>query len=347
MLTVDKNLDTLLTLLACPLDLNALTLTNSNLNCKACGRSFEIIDGIPVLLSNNDKSNQKVRKTELFEESAEYFERVYVKRVKEWKLIPYLSETFQAADSWTLDVGTGAGILPLLNAKRGIFSVGMDVSLHGAKVGQAKARELGLTNCFFVVGDAVHLPFKSNAFQLVTNYTAIEHIYEPEACIRDMRRVLRPGGRLLLNTINNFSVMAGKTRMAALKDFLGESATYVNHLLGRDAYACHDHDDPASPTYENWKKGHDLDIYHARSYDLLEKTRRHFQVLSFTTHSYPSDGSSYEMTESLDVVKRPVSWKRRLIYDFVKLVSGLPFLKHIGRTTTIVGRKTESPPANG
>jgi SAM-dependent methyltransferase len=51
-----------------------------------------------------------------------------------------------------------------------------------------------------VVGDAHSLPFVTGAFDLIISTEVLEHALEPQRMIDEIRRVLRPGGRVLLTT---------------------------------------------------------------------------------------------------------------------------------------------------
>jgi SAM-dependent methyltransferase len=51
-----------------------------------------------------------------------------------------------------------------------------------------------------VVGDAHHLPFAPGSFDLIISTEMLEHTAEPQRIVDEIRRVLRPGGRLLLTT---------------------------------------------------------------------------------------------------------------------------------------------------
>lgn len=53
-----------------------------------------------------------------------------------------------------------------------------------------------------VAGDVHRLPFTDAAFDVVTANMVIEHITDPPALFRELHRVLRPGGRLLIHTPN-------------------------------------------------------------------------------------------------------------------------------------------------
>lgn len=63
------------------------------------------------------------------------------------------------------------------------------------------ARVQGSFECF--VADACALPFADRSLDLVTCQTLLIHLAEPRAALREMRRVLRPGGKVLLSEPNN------------------------------------------------------------------------------------------------------------------------------------------------
>lgn len=47
-----------------------------------------------------------------------------------------------------------------------------------------------------VQGDALTLPFRTDTFDLVLSQAVLEHVADPQACVDEMFRVLRPGGLL-------------------------------------------------------------------------------------------------------------------------------------------------------
>lgn len=90
-----------------------------------------------------------------------------------------------------LDVGCGSGAtLELLTA------YGEAWGLDPSRVALRLCRERGLDR--LVLGDAVQLPFAEHAFHLVTLLDVLEHIPDDVAALREIRRVLRPAGQLLL-----------------------------------------------------------------------------------------------------------------------------------------------------
>ena len=59
--------------------------------------------------------------------------------------------------------------------------------------------------CFFVIGSMEKLPFNDNSLTLVTLNTVVEHFKNPKAACREILRVLRPDGHLLIHTTNRLS----------------------------------------------------------------------------------------------------------------------------------------------
>jgi SAM-dependent methyltransferase len=49
-----------------------------------------------------------------------------------------------------------------------------------------------------VFGDGMRLPFRDRAVDTVLSFEVLEHVPDPDACVREFARVLRPGGRVLL-----------------------------------------------------------------------------------------------------------------------------------------------------
>lgn len=98
-----------------------------------------------------------------------------------------------------LDVACGTGVVSFALAAQACEVVGIDISPGML----AKAREIrhrrGIRNVHFVLGEAEHLPFKDGEFDLVVCRLAIHHFPQPEREIREMARVLKAGGRLVIS----------------------------------------------------------------------------------------------------------------------------------------------------
>lgn len=105
------------------------------------------------------------------------------------------------------DLGCGKGhwgqrLLPLLADAATISGVDQEPAWVAAAT--ARATELGLAErCSYRTATVDALPFADAAFDLVTCQTVLMHVADPTRALREMLRILRPGGRLLLVEPNN------------------------------------------------------------------------------------------------------------------------------------------------
>jgi demethylmenaquinone methyltransferase / 2-methoxy-6-polyprenyl-1,4-benzoquinol methylase len=92
-----------------------------------------------------------------------------------------------------LDVGAGTGISTEELARSGAFAVGADLSVGMLQVGRRARRSVPL-----VAGDALHLPFPDESFDAVTISFALRNVTDVAAGLRELARVTRRGGRLVV-----------------------------------------------------------------------------------------------------------------------------------------------------
>lgn len=95
-----------------------------------------------------------------------------------------------------LDLGCGDGRFSAELVRHGAEVTGADLS--ETALGRARLRAPAAT--FLTVEEEAPLPFADNAFELVWAGEVIEHIADTGAWLSEVRRVLRPAGRLLLST---------------------------------------------------------------------------------------------------------------------------------------------------
>jgi SAM-dependent methyltransferase len=96
-----------------------------------------------------------------------------------------------------LDAGCGVGYGTANLAEEAVRIVGVDLSEEA--IAYARDRH-ARPNVEFVVGDLAALDLADASFDAVCAFEVIEHLPEPERFVREMRRVLRPGGVLLVST---------------------------------------------------------------------------------------------------------------------------------------------------
>jgi SAM-dependent methyltransferase len=119
-------------------------------------------------------------------------------RADVYRLAATLDRLLQAlplgpGDRW-LDVACGPGIVARALAARVREAVGID--LTPAMVQRAQADAATVANVRFAVGDAAALPFAPGEFDGAVTRFALHHIPAPARVLREMARVVRPGGHV-------------------------------------------------------------------------------------------------------------------------------------------------------
>lgn len=97
-----------------------------------------------------------------------------------------------------LDVATGTGHTALALAPHVARVVGLDLSPRMLAQARRLAGEQGAQNATFLEGSAEQLPFPDGRFSLVTSRHAPHHFHDLPAFLCEARRVLAPGGRLVI-----------------------------------------------------------------------------------------------------------------------------------------------------
>ncbi len=100
------------------------------------------------------------------------------------------------ADDSALDLGCGTGEFTAVLARAGAKVIGADVASAALRRARALHPELDLV--LVPIDDA--LPFEDGSFSLVWASEVIEHVADTARWLSEVRRVLVPGGRLLLTT---------------------------------------------------------------------------------------------------------------------------------------------------
>lgn len=112
----------------------------------------------------------------------------------------YHFATSLVADRVVLDIACGAGYGSALLARGAARVTGADISPEA--IDHARTRYASLANVEFRQADCAALPFADGSFDVVVSFETIEHIAAQEAFLDEVRRVLRPGGLVILSCPN-------------------------------------------------------------------------------------------------------------------------------------------------
>jgi SAM-dependent methyltransferase len=156
-----KRWELLLPLLACTACRGTLRRGTHALACDACEARFPLHHGRPVFLSGG--APPRVMPFEHISNQAPG-------EVHDW---------MTWFDGWILNIGAGGTLARLENCVEMEYSIFRHTD---------------------VVADAHQLPFADASFDAVVSFNTFEHLYDPERAAAEVLRVLKPGGRLILQT---------------------------------------------------------------------------------------------------------------------------------------------------
>lgn len=129
-----------------------------------------------------------------WENAAEGYERLIAPITRQ--SVPATLDAAKVAKGMrVLDVCTGPGILAQAAVKRGAEAVGLDFSSNLIEIARR-----AVPQAEFRQGDAQELPFEDDSFDAVVCGYGIIHLPDPEKGLREIHRVLKPGGTAAVST---------------------------------------------------------------------------------------------------------------------------------------------------
>lgn len=123
-----------------------------------------------------------------------------------------LGLTGEVSGRRVLDAGCGDGALVCAVASRGAEATGIDPDPAMLAAARARAAKAGL-RAVFVEGRIEHLPFPAASFDVVVAVTVLCFVADAAGAVREMARVLRPGGRLVIGELGRWSLWTALRRM--------------------------------------------------------------------------------------------------------------------------------------
>jgi ubiquinone/menaquinone biosynthesis C-methylase UbiE len=147
-----------------------------------------------------------------------------------------------------LDAGCGDGTYSIAAAERGAMVTGVDLSDDMLAVARERSAARGVT-VDWRQGDVMALPFPDSSFDLAIAITLLCLVPDPRGAVRELSRVLVPGGRLVVGDLHRWSFWAAQRRIrgwsgnafwrgarfwtaGALRDLLAESILRPGRVRG-------------------------------------------------------------------------------------------------------------------
>jgi ubiquinone/menaquinone biosynthesis C-methylase UbiE len=133
----------------------------------------------------------------------------------------------------TLDVACGPGIVVCAFAPFVSHATGIDLTPAMLDQAQKTQHAQGLTNVSWDLGDVTRLPYPGSQFDVVTCRYAFHHMPEPLIVLKEMVRVCKPGGRVIVaDTCPDAKRAEDYDRVERLRDPSHTHAMPIGALVG-------------------------------------------------------------------------------------------------------------------
>jgi ArsR family transcriptional regulator len=173
------------------------------------------------------------RSREYFNKLAGKFGRSYCPG-RSWQGLSHLLLTLMPEID-VADLGAGEGTLSQLLAKRARKVIAIDLSENMVEVGTQLAREYGVMNLEYRLGDLENPPIDPDSIDLAIFSQALHHANSPQKAIAAARRILKPQGRIIILDLLAHTFEQARDLYADL--WLGFSEVELLHLLEQNGFA--------------------------------------------------------------------------------------------------------------
>jgi demethylmenaquinone methyltransferase/2-methoxy-6-polyprenyl-1,4-benzoquinol methylase len=127
-----------------------------------------------------------------------------------------------------LDLATGTGDIAFACAGRGARVIGLDITRRMIELAREKHAPEPLA-LQFVVGDMLALPFPPASFDLVTTGYGLRNVPNLDVALREIERVLKPGGQVLSLDFNRPSNGLVRTAYLSYLEVVGGALGWILH----------------------------------------------------------------------------------------------------------------------
>lgn len=159
-------------------------------------------------------SHKRVVK-EYFQQKADYWDEIYrlpelagrIHQLRHTRVLKLVRQLGLPTGTQALVVGCGAGLGVIALAQNGYVVQGIDVVAEMVEQTRRRAVQAGVHNFVTAgIGDVERIPFQTNTFGLVLSIGVVPWLRSAEMAIREMSRVLQPGGYLITTADCRWSI---------------------------------------------------------------------------------------------------------------------------------------------
>ena len=127
-------------------------------------------------------------------------------KIYDWRWRQYLTDTLSFLVNWAnvssaaavLDVGCGTGELARLLLEKNPHQAIVGIDISEEMLVQARQKLRNVERVTFEQASASALPIPDNTFEVVVSANAFHYFPEPEKALAEMRRVLKPDGKIVI-----------------------------------------------------------------------------------------------------------------------------------------------------
>ena len=208
-----------------------------------------------------------------------------------------------------LDVGSLSGEISLEFVKKNYRMVLLDLDIVSLK------HAIGITHCSGIIADMERLPFREDAFDFISMLEVIEHADRPLNVLKEIGRVCRRGGRLLITTDNRSALQFGELPnpmivMSKIWSLFDDSVLKYRSILwmGDDGRRIYPHADFSWQEIRKMLHDAGYQIHTAASYDFLSG----FEQLVSKFNRHITEGAYAGHALRIETVLRAIPFVNRL-----------------------------------